>query len=234
MHATPARAPIISWLGGLLFVVSLAVFLYSYFVRFAEPARTHRVAAPVVVDVLLFTLFALHHSVLARTGAKRWLARHLAPALERTAYVLVASVLFLVVCLCWQPVGGLLYKHSELAAAAHWVLVLAGILLTAQAASVLDPLDLAGIRQAAGQLAAPDFKVAGPYRWLRHPIYLGWMLMVFGVPHMTGTRLVFAVVSSLYLVVAIPLEERSLVEALGPTYRDYQRRVRWRLMPGVW
>ena len=74
----------------------------------------------------------------------------------------------------------------------------------------------------------------GPYRWVRHPIYLGWLLLVFGVPHMTATRLAFAAISSAYLVVAIPFEERSLVETFGDEYRRYQQAVRWRLVPGVW
>ena len=79
-----------------------------------------------------------------------------------------------------------------------------------------------------------SFRVVGPYHWVRHPIYLGWLLIVFGVPHMTATRLTFAVISSVYLVVAIPFEERSLVEIFGDEYRRYQQVVRWRLIPGVW
>ena len=69
---------------------------------------------------------------------------------------------------------------------------------------------------------------------MRHPIYLGWFLIVFGGPDMTWTRLEFAVVSSAYLVLAVPFEERSLVQAFGDTYRAYQRQVRWRIVPWVW
>lgn len=234
MHAPPARAPLVAWVGGAWFVLSLAVFLYSYFVTFAQSAGAGDVVRPIAVDVALFTVFALHHSVLARSGAKRWLTRHLSPALERTTYVWVASLLFLIVCFCWQPVPGVLYGQTGIAALMHWLVVLAGVWLTARAARVLDPLELAGIRQASGQATQSQFRVVGPYRWLRHPIYLAWMLLVFGVPHMTATRFVFAVVSTLYLIVAIPFEERSLVEAFGDEYRAYQRQVRWRLVPGVW
>ena len=78
------------------------------------------------------------------------------------------------------------------------------------------------------------FKVAGPFGLVRHPIYLGWILIVFGAPLMTMSRLLFAVISSAYLVLAIPWEEASLVEAFGERYRAYQRQVRWRLVPGVW
>ena len=69
---------------------------------------------------------------------------------------------------------------------------------------------------------------------MRHPIYFGWVLMVFGAPTMTASRLLFATISTLYLVIAIPFEERSLGEEFGTAYADYQERVRWRLVPGVW
>ena len=76
--------------------------------------------------------------------------------------------------------------------------------------------------------------MGGPYRWLRHPIYFGWVLFVFGAPAMTNGRLLFAGLSTLYLVVAIPLEERGLRAEFGQAYVDYQRTVRWRLVPGIW
>ncbi len=111
---------------------------------------------------------------------------------------------------------------------------LLGLWLTARAAGLLDPLELAGIRQLQGQLRPVEFKVVGPFGLVRHPIYLGWMLMVFGAPFMTMSRLVMAVVSSTYLIVAIPWEERSLIDAFGDRYREYQRKVRWRLVPFLW
>ena len=78
-----------------------------------------------------------------------------------------------------------------------------------------------------------EFRTEGPYGWVRHPIYLGWILVVFALGTMTMTRLVFAVVSSLYLLAAIPFEERTIL-AQAANYRDYQRRVRWRLIPGIY
>jgi protein-S-isoprenylcysteine O-methyltransferase Ste14 len=79
-----------------------------------------------------------------------------------------------------------------------------------------------------------EFKTSGPYGLVRHPIYLGWILIVFSVPTMTMTRLAFATISCLYLVVAIPFEERTIIATAGDGYRDYMRRVRWRLIPGAW
>lgn len=234
MHASRPRAPLLAWGGGGCFVASLAWFVWSFFVRFDRVQPDGPLGPPLLVDLVLFTAFALHHSVLARSGAKRWLTRLVPPHLERSLYVWVASLLFIAVCALWQDVPGALYRHAGLSAVPHWMAVTAGVWLTARSAAVIDPLELAGIRHAARSAAPPRFRVVGPYHWVRHPIYLGWLLLVFGVPHMTATRLAFAVISSAYLVVAIPFEERSLVESFGDDYRRYQQAVRWRLVPGVW
>jgi protein-S-isoprenylcysteine O-methyltransferase Ste14 len=231
------RRPVVAklvWLGGAAFAASLGLFVYSYFVVFGRPAASGRVLQPVLLNTLLFSGFALHHSVLARTSVKRRLAMIVPLRLERSLYVWVSSALFALVCLGWQPVPGMVYARGGWSALPHWVAVIAGGVLTWRAAAVLDPLELAGIRQARGDDRAPAFRLVGPYRWVRHPIYLGWMLIVFGVPEMTRTRLTFAVLSSAYLLIAIPFEERSLERDFGETYRAYRRAVPWRVMPLVW
>ena len=77
-------------------------------------------------------------------------------------------------------------------------------------------------------------QVAGPYAWVRHPVYLGWLLAAFGPAHLTGDRLAFAAISSVYLVVAVPWEERTLVRTFGVHYEEYKRQVRWRIIPYVY
>lgn len=234
MYGSAARAPWLVWLGGAAFVASLGLFVFSYFVVFGRAAASGRVLQPVLLNTLLFSAFAMHHSVLARASVKRRLVTVVPARLERSVYVWASSALFALVCLGWQPVDGVVYTRAGWWSLPHWLAIAAGGLLTWRAAAVLDPFELAGIRQAAGDNRAGEFRVVGPYRWMRHPIYLGWMLIVFGVPEMTGTRLTFAIVSSAYLVIAIPFEERSLTAAFGETYRTYQRRVRWRVLPGIW
>lgn len=234
MRSSAAGVPAVTWLGGGVFVASLGYFLWWYLLHLDGASSAGPLAPAVLSDVTLFTVFALHHSLLARSSAKRLVSRHVPAHLERTLYVWTASMLFLGVCLLWQDVPGLLYRHTGLAAGGHWVVVVTGAWLTWRSAAIIDPLELAGLRQASGRDVPMVFKAAGPYGVVRHPIYLGWLLVVFGVPEMNGTRLTFAVVSSLYLVLAIPFEERSLVESSGGAYRDYQARVRWRLVPGVW
>jgi len=234
MHAIP-RAPLLVWLGGGCFVASLAYFAFTFYVRLGRLVPDGPRVAPILIDLALFGVFALHHSVLARSGAKKWLTRHVPPHLERSLYVWVASLLFVAVCACWQDVPGEVYRRTGLQAVPHWLAVALGVWLTARSTAVIDPLELAGIRQAgSASHPPPSFRVVGPYHWVRHPIYLGWLLLVFGVPQMTATRLAFALISSAYLVIAIPFEERSLVEAFHDDYRRYQQVVRWRLIPGVW
>jgi protein-S-isoprenylcysteine O-methyltransferase Ste14 len=100
--------------------------------------------------------------------------------------------------------------------------------LTAWAVARIDALELAGIRPAT---TAPALQVDGPYRWVRHPVYLGWLLMVFGTAHLTRDRLAFAAISSSYLFLAVPWEERSLRQACGDAYARYEQQVKWRIIP---
>lgn len=232
--APTARARIVAWAGAVVFVASLVYFLFMYAVRFGEPAPITSAAAAVLIDTLLFTAFALHHSVFARGAVRARVALVVPSYLERSAYVWVASVLFVAVCALWQPVPGVLWRvHGPVA----WVLLglqAVGIWLTVRGAAVIDVLELSGIRQLTPRTHEPQFKTSGPYGWVRHPIYSGWFLMVFCVASMTMTRLVFAAISSAYLLIAIPFEERSLVSTSNGAYERYARQVRWKLLPGIY
>jgi methanethiol S-methyltransferase len=226
-----------------MFAASLAFFLYSYLLRFGRPAAGTSVLVPVAIDTALFTLFALHHSLFARPFVKRWLFglgvrpgsdRGLTP-LERPAYVWVASVLFIAVCGAWRPVPGELYHVTGVLSLAAYAVHVAGIVLTARGSARLDVLDLAGVRAVSPSPAAHvSLQTRGVYGFVRHPVYFAWVLMVIGTPHMTMTRLTFAVISTAYLAIAIPFEERGLLDVFGSEYREYQKRVRWRMIPGIY
>lgn len=203
-----------------------------YMVRLAEPSTTGGLGEA-FINIALFTIFALHHSVMARTGAKRWITRVVPADFERSVYVWIASLLFLAVCLLWRPLPGVLWQAGGVPTGVLFLFQGAGVLLTLAAARIVGIWELAGVRQP-DPTRAIDFRADGPFAIVRHPIYLGWVLMVFPTPVMTTGRLLFAVVSTLYLVVAIPLEEASLVEMYGEAYQRYQRQMRWRLLPFVW
>ncbi|MGE0445841.1 MAG: isoprenylcysteine carboxylmethyltransferase family protein [Vicinamibacterales bacterium] len=230
-----------AWAGALLFAGALAWFAYRYFVIFGTPVAGVLQANVVGVNVALFTAFAFHHTLFARTPLRRWIFAHARDA-ERSIYVWVASLLFIAVCTLWVPLPGVWWTVSGPAA---WLLRAAqlfGVVLTLRGAAVIDVWDLAGMNGARdfspGENGARDFSpgpfsTTWPYGWVRHPIYLGWFLLVWPVGVMTTTRLVFAAVSSAYLLIAIPLEEGTL-RRTAPEYDEYRRQVRWRVLPGVY
>jgi methanethiol S-methyltransferase len=217
--------------GALLFVASLVYFSVAYLTSFNTAATgSGNLAGGLTWNVTLFTLFALHHSIFARAPIRRWVARTGPPELERSVYVWIASILFIAVCAWWRPIAGVAWEAHGLAA---WILAavqMAGVGLTLHSAVVLDFRELAGLKAPEGV----EFTTTGAYGWVRHPIYAGWFLFVWAASPMTMTRLTFAAVSCLYLLIAIPIEERTLRKGWGDAYARYTARVRWRLLPGVY
>jgi len=217
------------WLGGAMFVASLVYCAWSYLVPWgtAAPFRAWAISA----DVILLTIFALHHSVFAREPVQAIVLRFVPRPLLRSSYVWTASILLMLVCGFWITVGGTLYAATGIRIWLHAVFQLAGAGLIARAVATIDPLDLAGIRPSR---STGGLQVGGPYRLVRHPLYLGWVMVTFGAATMTGDRLLFAIVTALYLMIAVPFEERSLVRSFGEEYRRYQRAVRWRIVPFIY
>jgi protein-S-isoprenylcysteine O-methyltransferase Ste14 len=219
------------WTGGVMFAASLAFGAYSYLVLWARTGARAVSPAAIAIDALLVGIFALHHSLFARERVKAVLACRVRARLMRSFYVWIASALFVAACAAWRPVGGELYRAAGWREAAHTLVQLSGIWLIVQAVRGIDPLELAGIRSLA---ARTPLQLRGPYRVVRHPLYVGWILAVLGAGHMTGDRLTFAVVTTLYLVMAIPWEERSLMGGFGDEYARYTRTVKWRLIPFIY
>jgi protein-S-isoprenylcysteine O-methyltransferase Ste14 len=225
-------------MGALLFVIALVMGGLAYVHRFDAVAPSGTSPwRPVAIDVALFSAFALHHSLLARTPVKTWLHARVGPDIERALYVVLASALFFWCTWSWVAVPGTWYVLTGV----WWWLGVgvqtAGVVVTLMAARTLSVKELMGLdppRQTHQRAEAPTLETRGLYRVVRHPIYFGWVLLVAGAPLMTSTRLLFAVVSVAYLVVAIPYEERSLIENFGEPYRAYRRQVRWRIVPGVY
>jgi methanethiol S-methyltransferase len=235
----PALA--IAWGGALIFAASLLWFGYCYLVRFDRPQKPvsgGSIAWPILLDVLLFSGFALHHSVFARPGVKRWMERLVPARLERSSYTWFASIAFIAVCTWWQPVPGVVYRLDGIWRVLAYGVQFTGALLTIRASQAIGVLDLAGVRQVQRHAArAPDvmhLQTSGLYGFVRHPLYFAWALIVFGAPDMTATRALFACVSTAYLALAIPWEERALVHSLGREYETYREAVRWRMVPFIY
>ena len=235
--ASSARfARLFSAAGALLFLTSLVYFAVVYLTSFGvPPVEAVDTIAAVTFDVTLFTLFAVHHSLFARGPIRRWVAETVAPELERPVYVWIASLLFIAVCAWWRPIEGIAWRAAEGSTALGVLraVQIAGICLTLGSAIILDFRELAGLRVRRSEMPT-EFSTIGPYGWVRHPIYAGWFLFVWAASPMTMTRVTFALVSCLYLLVAIPLEERTIRASSGGAYERYMSRVRWRLVPGVY
>ena len=244
MHAS-TQAPgaairVCAWGGAAAFAASLLYFLFSYDVTFARTIDGPASLGSITWDVLLFSIFALHHSVFARSGIRDSILRRW-PTLERSLYVWIASMLLVVTCAFWRPVAGDVWKIYGAPAVVLRLLHLGGIVLSVASAVAIDIWDLSGVKQVYATNATPnaqgpsanEFRTTGPYGLVRHPIYTGWFLLVFAVPHRTMTRLVFAVASSLYVLIAIPFEERSLLASTAGAYDRYREKVRFRLVPGI-
>jgi protein-S-isoprenylcysteine O-methyltransferase Ste14 len=234
----PALA--IAWGGSLLFTASLFWFLYCYFVRFDDRSSATAASVIIAIDVGLFSIFALHHSLFARTTIKRVMHRLAPPELERSIYTWVASLLFIAICTWWLPVPGVVYRLDGIWRLAGYAIQAVGIVLTIRASGKLDVLDLSGVRAVLRKHSPADapqhvpLETRGLYGFVRHPLYFGWACFVFGTPDMNATRAVFAIVSTGYLALAIPFEERALVQAFGAEYEAYRQKVRWRLIPGIY
>ena len=244
-------------MGAGLFVLSLSYFVYSYWTVFGAGVDGPLRPSAVVWNVVLFSVFALHHSVFARERIRHALTQALGP-LERSFYVWVASLLFIAVCWLWVPLPGVIWDVADarVGGAARFILLvlqIGGITFSVYSAAALDAWELAGVRQvnSQGPTSPPsdaesetriggetspafEFKTTGPYGLVRHPIYLGWFLIVFAVGTMTMTRFVFAVVSCVYLLVAIPFEERSLRRSTNGAYDRYMQQVPRKLVPGLY
>jgi methanethiol S-methyltransferase len=241
VNARHAAARAFAWAGAVLFAAALAYFLFSYSLTFGEITAGPIAPGAIAFDIALFSAFALHHSIFARIPVRALVRRIVPEQLERSAYVWVASLMLIGVCYGWRAVPGVLWQVPRPWSWAIVAVQLVGVWLTLRSAAVIDGLELAGVRQVLNpkfQIPTPnsqtmEFKTDGPYGWVRHPIYLGWIVVVFSVGTMTMTRFVFAAISSAYLLIAIPFEERT-IRAQSGGYEDYSRRVRWKLIPGLY
>ena len=223
--------------GVVAYAIFFATFLYAmgFVGNFVVPKSLD--ATPVgslgtslLVDLALLALFAVQHSVMARPGFKRMWTRIVPTPVERSTYVLASSLALLLLFWLWRPLGGMVWnvEHPIARALLHagfafgWLLVLVTTFL-------INHFDLFGLRQVwlylRGQPYRPlPFETPGPYRLVRHPLYVGWLFAFWATPTMTVTHLMFAAMTTAYILIAIQFEERDLVAA-HPEYASYRSRV---------
>ncbi|MCG3200644.1 MAG: hypothetical protein NFCOHLIN_00504 [Gammaproteobacteria bacterium] len=219
------------------YVVFLATFLYLigfignlWVPKSIDAVPTMGLAPALAIDLALLALFAVQHSVMARGFFKRWLTRHIPEAAERSTYVLASSLVLILLVVFWQPLGGLIWHVSSPAlTAALYSLFGVGWLLVLVSTSLISHFDLFGLRQVwlavRGRSYTPlAFATPWLYRYVRHPLYAGFLIAIWATPTMTVTHLVFALMASAYIVIGTMLEERDL-RGVHTEYEAYARAV---------
>jgi methanethiol S-methyltransferase len=222
-------------------ILSYAVFLVSFLYalgfignhvvpRSIDVGGPANLSAAILVNLLLLGLFALQHSMMARPAFKRWWARNFPVACQRSTYVLLSSLSLLLLFWQWRPIPIPVWRIDGIAA---WLLIgvqWLGWLIVLASTFMIDHFDLSGLRQAffalrgAGQ-PGQSFKTPLLYKIVRHPLMLGFLLAFWATPRMTAGHLLFAIMTTAYILVGLQFEERDLIAEFGTTYQQYRERV---------
>jgi protein-S-isoprenylcysteine O-methyltransferase Ste14 len=227
------------------YVIFLGTFLYAiafvggFFVprQLDGPLETS-VPAAVAIDCVLLTIFAVQHSVMARKWFKERWTQIIPWAVERSTYVLCASGALLLLFWQWRPIGMEIWSiENPMARAVLWTLFAAGWGTVLVVTFLINHFDLFGLRQVWLPLIGKpytriSFRTPAPYRFVRHPLYFGFLLAFWMTPTMTAAHLMFALATTAYIVIAIQFEEKDLVAEHGKSYENYRRTVPM-LIPGV-
>jgi methanethiol S-methyltransferase len=224
--------------GIVAYLVFFGTFLYTIgFVsglvvpRTIDTGTVVPITEALTVNILLMSLFAVQHSVMARRQFKEWWTQYVPKTVERSTYVLLASLALILLVWQWRPIPAVLWQIDDpQMAMAVSGLSLIGWLIVLTSTFLINHFELFGLHQTANNLAgrpmpAPRFRTPLYYKFVRHPIYLGFIIAFWAAPTMTIGHLLFAAVTTAYIVVGILLEERDLIDLFGDDYRRYKDRV---------
>jgi methanethiol S-methyltransferase len=224
--------------GIVSYFVFFVVFLYAIgFVTALGVPKTidTGAAAPLLealtIDILLMSIFAIQHSVMARPQFKQWWTRLVPKSVERSTYVLFSSLALVLLFWQWRPIEGLVWQINDPRIAMAVIgLSLVGWLIVLTSTFLINHFELFGLHQVANNLTgrpmpAPRFRTPLYYNFVRHPIYLGFIIAFWAAPKMTMGHLLFAAVTTAYIFVGIMLEEHDLTTVFGDEYRRYRQRV---------
>ena len=206
-------------------------FIGNYFLPESMDVGSEGGLAPsILIDVVLLGLFAVQHSVMARPAFKRWWTTIIPASCERSTYVLISSLLQILIFWQWRPILTTIWLVDGWPAAMLTALSCIGWLTALTSTYLIDHFELFGLRQVFAALSGAaartqPFKTPLLYRLVRHPLMLGFLLAFWAAPHMTAGHLLFAVMTTGYILVGVSLEERDLVAEFGESYERYRRGV---------
>jgi protein-S-isoprenylcysteine O-methyltransferase Ste14 len=224
--------------GWICYAIFFVTFLYAcgFVGNFVVPRSID--STPVIswgnallVDAALLGIFGIQHSVMARQGFKNWWTQFIPKPIERSTYVLFSSLCLIALFYLWQPIGGTIWRITNpTGVAILYTLFAFGWLLVLVTTFLINHFDLFGLRQVWLYLRGKEytqlkFATPGPYKYVRHPLYVGWLFAFWSTPTMTVAHLVFALITTVYILVAIQFEERDLVDIHGNAYVDYRCQV---------
>jgi protein-S-isoprenylcysteine O-methyltransferase Ste14 len=219
-------------------LVYIGLWLINLFVPNALDAPAQADAATgLAINLVLVIAFGLQHSGMARPGFKRAITRFIPAHLERSTYVLVSGIATVGLCHLWQPLGGVIWSiHSEAGLVAIYTVYTLGWALLVMSTFWINHFDLFGLRQVWLNIRGVTythltFQTPGLYKFIRHPLYVGWFTVMWAAPTMTISHLMFALMVSVYIFMAIQWEEADLTKAL-PEYRRYKATTPM-LVPGM-
>lgn len=222
--------------GVLSYLIFFGTFLYAIGFVSALVVPKHIDSIPVtplgnalLINAALLTLFALQHSVMARPAFKRWWTKFIPEPVERSTYVLLASMCLILLFWFWQPLGGVIWDvKSATTRLLLQALSMTGFTIVLVSTFLINHFDLFGLRQVwlyvNGRPYEPlPFRTPVFYKYVRHPLYFGFLVAFWSTPTMTVAHLFFAVMTTGYILTAIQFEERDLVKHFGEQYAGYKR-----------
>lgn len=243
--ATPLARVLVLGYGAVAYLLFLGAFLYTigFLANVLVPkgiddGAPGPAALAAVVNSALLGLFAVQHSVMARPWFKRWWTRYVPASVERSTFVLAATLVLMLLLWQWQPMPATVWSvEVGWGVSLLWALYGLGWLIVLGSTFAIDHFDLFGLRQVVARARvrayqAPGFRQPWPYRLIRHPIMVGFIIAFWATPHMSAGHLLFAALTTAYILVAVSFEEYDLRQLHGEDYERYAARVP-RFVPGV-
>lgn len=225
--------------GVFSYLLFLAVFAYAmgfignaFVPKSIDSGPAPLMGVALLINLALVAVFGLQHSVMARPTFKKWITRFIPQSIERATYVFVSNLCMIALFILWQPMPDVIWDiHNPIARTALWTAFVIGWLMVPLVSILINHLDLFGVRQAWLRFRGRPythlkFRTPGVYNHIRHPLYVGWMIAFWATPTMSAGHLLFAVGTTVYILIAIQFEERNLME-FHSEYAEYRTRTGW-------